>query len=128
MEIVLPPVKNCKSNKEKLKHDILTPIGLYFLADKYEIASLFRRTLGLVETALTTNRSLLNDNTIHTIVTAYYTCCARPQSGMGVAIATGLTYPPSWVISMAIDKLSPLVIAHGHFAADLIIARRRSGF
>ncbi|CAG5161995.1 uncharacterized protein ALTATR162_LOCUS6138 [Alternaria atra] len=126
-EIVLPPVQ-CPNHKTKIDRDILTPIRLYILADKYEIAPLLRHTSSQVAAAMNTHSSLLKGEAVPTIVAAYYNCCTCARSVMGDAIASGLIKSPSrWLGHGDKEALGSLVIAHSHFAADLILALRNAG-
>ncbi|KAL1798859.1 hypothetical protein ACET3X_002896 [Alternaria dauci] len=125
MEIVIVPEDIVAGVTKDIDQDILAPTSLYILADKYEIAPLLRRTVGMVAAALITHRKSLGAENTKTIVTAYYTHCLRAQSSMGSAIAFGLVYYTCWILRGDIDKISALVTAHCPFAADLVIARRR---
>jgi hypothetical protein len=126
-EIVLPPVQY-PNDKTKIDRDILTPIRLYILADKYEIAPLLRHTSSQVAAAMKTHSSLLNGEAVPTIVAAYYNCCTYARSVMGDAIASGLIINPSrWLGYGDNEALGSLVVAHSHFAADLILALKKAG-
>jgi hypothetical protein len=71
--------------------------------------------------------SLLNGDAVPTIVAAYYNYCACARSVMGDAIASGLIINPPWWLGHGDNEaLGSLLIAHSHFAADLILALRNA--
>lgn len=71
---------------------------------------------------------LEDDVTITIIVAAYYSNCARAESGTGAVIARRtIDHATRWLRLGSLDTLKGIVIHSGHFAADLIIAMRSAG-
>jgi len=114
----------------KLKLDILDPIGVYILADKYEVIPLLVRTCSQVKDAMATHSGILNGNVINQIITAYYDRCPRVQSSMGITIAQGLDiHAGSWISGAkgsAKHSFEQTVKDYGCFATDLLLALRSS--
>ena len=128
-ETAIPPLTKYANSKQKIQREILIPVGVYILADKYEIGRLLRLTMSQVESAMRNYSNLLEDEvTIPSIVAAYYSNCARVESGMGAVIARGMIdHATRWLRFGSLETLKGIVIHSGHFAADLIIAMRSAG-
>ncbi|CAN9203102.1 unnamed protein product [Alternaria sp. RS040] len=114
-----------------VEHNIMVPIGVHILADKYEITPLLHYTCDQVARAMRIHGKSLEADHIAAIVAAYYDSCSRAQSTMGITIAQGIDkHVGSWISRSQMHpdtSFDSMVKKYGFFAADLVLALKSAG-